>query len=140
LAGASGAAAEFAQDAPGLELGVGPLARAAQLGVGAVGVFLGFGFVAAFVGGDHVLAGGVVAVVALVAQRDEPGLAQGGEDVEDPGGGGVVDAAEQVAGHPQDRAVRGGDDLQVHAVNLVFDALCVSSGESLLFWVGPDLL
>jgi hypothetical protein len=35
--GTPGAAAELAQDAPGLELGVGAFAGGAQLGVGAVG-------------------------------------------------------------------------------------------------------
>jgi hypothetical protein len=40
LPGAPGAAAEFAQDPPGLELGVGPLAGSAEPGVGAVGLFL----------------------------------------------------------------------------------------------------
>ena len=45
LAGAPGAAAEFAQDVPGLELGVGALAGGSSLGVGAVGVFLRDGLV-----------------------------------------------------------------------------------------------
>jgi hypothetical protein len=40
LSGLPGAAAEFAQDAPGLELGVGAFAGAAQPGVGAVGGLL----------------------------------------------------------------------------------------------------
>src|SRR5437764_12379407 len=106
LAGSSGAAAELAQDAPGLELGVGAFAGAAQAGVSPVGVFLGLGLVAALVRGDHVIAGLVVAVVALVAQRDEPGVAQGRQDLRDPGGGGVVGAAGQVTGYPQDGAVR----------------------------------
>jgi hypothetical protein len=70
-AGTSGAATEFAQDAPGLELGVG-----------AVGVFLGLRLASAFVRGDHVFAGVVVAVVALVAQGDQVGLTQRGEDVQ----------------------------------------------------------
>jgi hypothetical protein len=34
-----GAATEFAQDAPGFELGVGAFARAAQLGVGRLAAF-----------------------------------------------------------------------------------------------------
>jgi hypothetical protein len=40
LPGAPGTAAEFAQDAPGLELGVRPLAGSAEPGMGAVGVLL----------------------------------------------------------------------------------------------------
>lgn len=36
-----GAAEEFAQDAPGFELGVGAFARAAEPGVSPLGVFLG---------------------------------------------------------------------------------------------------
>jgi len=37
---APGTGAEFAQDAPGLELGVRPLAGSAEPGMGAVGVLL----------------------------------------------------------------------------------------------------
>ena len=40
LPGAPGAAAELAHDAPGLELGIGAFARAAEPGVSAVGVLL----------------------------------------------------------------------------------------------------
>jgi hypothetical protein len=90
---------------------------------GAVGVFLGLGLVAAFVRGDHVFACWVVAVVALVTPGDEAGVAQGGEDVPAPRGGGVVGAAGQLAGYPQDRAVWGGGDLQVHPVHLVFTGI-----------------
>ena len=43
LSGTPGAAAELAQDAPGLELGVGALAGCTGLCVGAVGFFLGSG-------------------------------------------------------------------------------------------------
>ena len=43
LACPPGAAAELAQDAPGLELGVGAFARAAQPGMSPVGVVLGLG-------------------------------------------------------------------------------------------------
>src|SRR5690348_6446640 len=64
-----------------------------QAGVGAVGVLLGLWFVAALVRGDQNLTAFVVAVVALVAQRDESGVAQRGEDVPDPRGRGVVRAA-----------------------------------------------
>ena len=55
----------------------------AQPGVGAVGVLLGLGLVTPLVRGDHVAAGRVVAVVALVAQGDQSGVAQRGEDVPD---------------------------------------------------------
>src|SRR5512135_1093684 len=51
LTGAPGAAAELAQDAPGLELGVGAFARAAQPGMSTVGVFLGGGLVPSLVRG-----------------------------------------------------------------------------------------
>src|ERR1700735_3009917 len=67
LAGVPGAAAEFAQDAPGLELGVGAFAGGAQLGVGGVGGFPGGGLVPAPVRGEDVLAG---ADVALIGQHD----------------------------------------------------------------------
>jgi hypothetical protein len=40
LPGAPGTAAELAQDVPGLELGIGALARSPQLSVSAVGGFL----------------------------------------------------------------------------------------------------
>jgi hypothetical protein len=40
LAGTPGAAAEFAQDAPGLELGIGAFGGGTELGVGAVGCLL----------------------------------------------------------------------------------------------------
>src|SRR5439155_16718673 len=89
-AGVVGAAAEFVQDPPVFELGVGAFAGAAEPGVGAVGFLAGFGLVTAFVRGDHVLAGLVIAVVALVAQGDQPSLAQGGENLPDAGGCGVM--------------------------------------------------
>src|SRR5438876_12014693 len=79
-----------------LELGVGAFAGAAEPGVGPVGVLLRLWLVAALVRCDHVLSGVVVAVVALVAQGDEPGVAQHGEDVPDPGGRGVMGAAGQL--------------------------------------------
>ena len=50
LPGPPRAAAEFAQDTPGLELGVGAFAGAAQRGVGAVGGLLRFRLVAALYG------------------------------------------------------------------------------------------
>src|SRR6516162_457237 len=49
-AGLPRAAAEFAQDAPGFELGVGALAGGSWLGVGPVGLLLRGGLVAAPVG------------------------------------------------------------------------------------------
>jgi len=65
--GAPGAAAEFAQDAPGLELGVGAFAGGAELGVGTVGGLLRRWLVPPLVRGDDVLA---CAAVALVGQDD----------------------------------------------------------------------
>ncbi|GGP72697.1 hypothetical protein GCM10010185_52570 [Saccharothrix coeruleofusca] len=62
-------AAEFAQDAPGLELGVGAFTRSAQAGVGAVGLFLGLRLVLAFVRGDDVVACLVVAEVPPITRR-----------------------------------------------------------------------
>jgi hypothetical protein len=67
LAGAPGAAAEFAQDVPGLELGVGAFAGGAQPGVGGVGGLLGGGLVPAPVGSEDVLTS---ADVTLVRQHD----------------------------------------------------------------------
>lgn len=61
----------------------------------------------------------VVAVMALVAQGDQSRVAQCGEDVPDPRGRGVVRAARQLSGYPQDLPVWGGDDLQVHPVHPV---------------------
>src|ERR1700756_1315159 len=52
LPGAPGAAAELAQDVPGLELGVGALAGRSQLRVGAVGLFLRGWLVRAPVGSE----------------------------------------------------------------------------------------
>jgi hypothetical protein len=48
--GARGAAAEFVEDVPGLELCVCPLAGGAELRVGAVGLFLRFRLALALVG------------------------------------------------------------------------------------------
>ena len=67
LPGAPGAAAELAQDPPGLELGVGAFAGGAEPGMGAVGVLLRGGLVPAPVGGAHRVTG---AGVALVGQDD----------------------------------------------------------------------
>jgi hypothetical protein len=57
LLGAPGTAAELAQDAPRLELGIGPLGGRARLGVGAVGVFLGSGLATAAIGDADGVAG-----------------------------------------------------------------------------------
>src|SRR5260370_39938380 len=84
--------------------------------MGAVGFFLGGGLVPPSVGGQDGVSG---AVVALVGQRDQPGGGELADDAPDPGGGQVVDGAGQRARDPQDLAVRGGDDLQVHAVAAV---------------------
>jgi hypothetical protein len=67
LTGPPGAAAEFAQDAPVCELGVGPLARGAQLGVGGIGALLRGGLVPPPVRGKDVPTS---ADVALVGQHD----------------------------------------------------------------------
>src|SRR6185437_1946623 len=69
LSGAPGAAAEFAKDSPGLELGVRALAGCAQFRVGAVGLFLGFGLVPAPVRDLRVGA----SLVTLVSQGDQAG-------------------------------------------------------------------
>jgi hypothetical protein len=45
--------------------------------------------------------------------------AEAADDAPSPGGGQVMHAAGQLPVHPQARAVRAGDDLQVHAVLLV---------------------
>lgn len=74
---------------PVLELGVA-LAWVAESGVSSDGVFLLFRFVAALARIVHSLAGVVVAVVALVFQRDQPGLFGSGEDVPDLCRSGVV--------------------------------------------------
>lgn len=95
LPGLPRAAAEFAQDAPGLQLGVGTLAGGSELGVGAVGVFLGGGLVSSPVGSKDVLPG---AVVALVGQCDQPGGGQFADESPGPGGGQVMDGAGQGAG------------------------------------------
>ena len=57
--------------------------------------------------------------VALVRQHDEAGGGQFGHDAPDPGRGQIVHGAGQRAGDPEDLAVRGGDDLQVHPVTAV---------------------
>jgi len=64
------AAAELAQDVPGLDLGVRAIAQGAQPGVGGVGGFLRWWLAAAPVRDENALAS---ADIALVGQRDEPG-------------------------------------------------------------------
>jgi hypothetical protein len=59
------------------------------------------------------------AVVALVGQHDQDGSGQIADDASDPDGGQVVHGTGQRAGHPQDLAVGGADDLQVHPVAAV---------------------
>jgi hypothetical protein len=81
-----GTAAELAQDPPGLELGIGTLAGAAQPGMGPVGVLLRGGLDPAPVR----RADRVFAEVALVAQRDQAAGGQGLDDAPDPGRGQVV--------------------------------------------------
>jgi hypothetical protein len=66
--------------------------------------------------GADVVAG---AVVALVREHDQPGGGQLPHDAPDPGGVQVVHRTRKRAGHPQDPAVRAGDDLQVHPVAAV---------------------
>jgi hypothetical protein len=50
---------------------------------------------------------------------DQPSLFERGQDLPDAGGRGVMGATRQLAGHPQDRPVRGRDDLQVHPMPLM---------------------
>ena len=57
--------------------------------------------------------------VALVRQHYQARGSQFGDDAPDPGRGQVVDGAGQWPGHPDDVAVRAGDDLQVHPVPAV---------------------
>jgi hypothetical protein len=67
LPGVPGAAAELAEDGPGLELGVSALGGWAQFGVGAVGGLLGGGLAPAPVRSDEVVTS---ADVALIGQHD----------------------------------------------------------------------
>src|SRR5262249_39927426 len=69
LPGLPWAAAEFTQDAPGFELGIGALAGAAQPGVGPVGGLLGGGLSPALAGGTDVVTG---TGVALIREHDQP--------------------------------------------------------------------
>ncbi len=87
LSGTPGAAAEFAQDAPGLDLGVRALAGRTELCVGAVGFFLGFGFVLPPVRDLRVAA----SLVALVGEGDQTGGLQLVQDAPDPLGLLVMD-------------------------------------------------
>jgi len=67
-----GAAAELAEDAPGLELGVRALAGTAEPGVGAVGDLLGFRLVLPLVGNLRPGA----ALVSLIGEGDQAGFLQ----------------------------------------------------------------
>jgi hypothetical protein len=58
--------------------------------MGAIGLLPRLGFVTAVVRGADPLTGLVVAVMTLVAHRDQTGIALRGQDVPDSGGGGVV--------------------------------------------------
>jgi hypothetical protein len=80
LTGAPGAAAELAENSPGLELGVRPLAGRAESRVRLVGLFLGFGLVLAPVRDLRVRA----SLVALIGQRDQARGLQLGQDAPDP--------------------------------------------------------
>ena len=74
LPGLPGAAAEFAQDVPGLELGVRALTgEGAEPGMGLVGLFLEVRLVFLGTGLANALA---CADVALVDQGDQPGGVQ----------------------------------------------------------------
>src|SRR5580693_10321336 len=75
-----GAAAEFPEDLPGLELGVRALAGRAELRVRTVGVFLGLRLVLALVRSFRVRA----ALIALVGQDDQAGRLQFRQDAPDP--------------------------------------------------------
>src|SRR6266568_7523955 len=103
LSGAPGAAAEFPEDVPGLELGVRALAGCAEFRVGAVCFFLGFGLVLPPVRDLRVAA----SLVALIGQGDQAGGLQFGQDAPDPLGLLVVHRAGQRPGHPQDVPRRG---------------------------------
>ena len=98
LTGAPGAAAELTENPPAFELGVRALARSAEPGVGAVGLFLGFRLVLAPVRDLRVHA----ALVALIGQGDQAGGLQLGQDAPDPLGVLVVHRAGQRPGYPQD--------------------------------------
>ena len=82
----------------------------------AVGGLLRGGLVSPPVGSVHVL---TCADVALVGQHDQAAGGQFASDAPDPGSSQVVGGAGQRAGDPQDLAVRGRDDLQVHPVAAV---------------------
>src|SRR5436190_18970366 len=82
VARAPGAAAELAQDVPGLELGVRALAGCSEPGVGLVRLFLRGGLVPPAVRGEQRRSG---AVVALVGQDDQAGGGQLADDAPDPG-------------------------------------------------------
>ena len=102
-------------DSPGLELGVRALAGRAQFRVRPVGGFLRFRLALPLIRDLRVGA----SPVALIGQGDQARGLQLGQDAPDPLGLLVVHRAGQRPGHPQDVAVRAGDDLQIHPVLLV---------------------
>jgi len=112
LAGAPGAAAELAENAPGLELGVRTLAGRPQSRVRAVGLFLRFRLVLPPVRDLRVHA----SLVALIGQDDQARGLEPGQHAPDPLGLLVMHRAGQRPGHPQDVPAGTGDDLQVHPV------------------------
>ena len=110
--GAPRAAAELAQDAPGLELGVGAFAGGAEPGMSPVGLFLRGGLVLLAVRS----ADAVFAEVAPSPPRTTRPQAASSAMMPQIRGGQVMHGAGQRPGHPHDVAVRAGDDLQVHPV------------------------
>ncbi len=91
LSSAPGAAAELAEDSPGLELCIGALAGCSELRVGAVSLFLGFGLVLSPVRDLRMPR----SLVALVGENDQADGLQFVQDAPDPLGFLVVDRAGQ---------------------------------------------
>ena len=119
LAGAPGAAAGLAEDALGLELGVRALAGRAEFRVRLAAPFWDSGLFFPLYGIFAIRR----SLVVLVGQRDRAHGLQFGQDASVPLGLLVVYRSGQCRGHPQDVDVRAGDDLQVHAVLLVFSGV-----------------
>ncbi|MGY3676383.1 hypothetical protein ACVWXU_000006 [Streptomyces sp. TE33382] len=112
-----GAAAVLPQETPALEGGHGPLAQAADLGVGGVVVALPSLEAAAPKGDPDGSAG---ALVRLVGPAFEPHVGEGFGDPVLPGGGQVVGGAGKCRRGPEQPSKRIGEDLDVHAVAFVF--------------------
>ena len=119
LPGAPGTAAEFAQDAPGFELGRWRARPGRAAGHEPGWPLRPGGFVLSPVRRSDV----ALTEVALVAQHDQAGGGQLAHDAPDPGGGQVMHRAGQRPGHPHDVPVRAGDDLHVHPVLAVLPPL-----------------